>query len=85
MYLTCQGLPGPGCLFSESLWCRGVKTQPLFQSPKTKAKQSSASVLKETLIKERYSAASGVWVCVFMSISRYFAACIQRFQCVRSS
>lgn len=62
----------------------GEGTAPnLFQPPKEKAKQSPTSVPKETLIKERYSAVSGV-PAVFICISRVFAQCIQGYQCVQA-
>lgn len=57
----------------------GEDTAPnLFQPPKTKAKQAPTSVPKETLIKERYSAVSGVRVCLyaFHGILRYASSVI---------
>lgn len=46
------------------MWWGKDTTPNLSQLPKTKkANQSPTSVPKETLIKERYSAVSGVRVC----------------------
>lgn len=68
----------------------GEDTAPnLFQPPKTKAKRAPTPVPKETLIKERYSAVSGVRVCLYAfhgilrSVSRVISACTQVDSCVQ--
>lgn len=66
----------------------GEDTTPnLFQPPKTKAKQAPTSVPKETSVKERYSAVSGVRVCLyaFHGILRYVSSVIGACSQVGSS